>query len=341
MTPFDYVKPKSLTEALAAWTPGAAWLGGGTNLVDLMKTGATTPDRLIDITGLADLDAVSRGPNGDLLIGALVTNADLASHPEVLRHAPMVAEATLSGASGQIRNVATLAGNIMQSPRDALFDHVTPAADPLSAEPGSLAILGTGGAPAVAVHPSDLCVTLAALDAVVEIAGPNGTRDVALTAFHNLPGATARTALAPSDLITGIRLPASAMAFAAHARYLKVRSRTSYAFALCSAAAALRFEGDRIVEARLCLGAVAPKPWRAAEAEACISGQVPDAALFAKAADVALAGAEATPHTSWKTDLARRTAQRALEMAAHGTPAEIPALPASPFSPQSGEPAHV
>ncbi|WP_299836480.1 xanthine dehydrogenase family protein subunit M [uncultured Jannaschia sp.] len=350
MKRFDYIRPASIDEALAAWNPGAAWLGGGTNLVDLMKTGAVQPDTVIDVTRLPGLDRIEWGADGSLRIGAMVRNADLADDPEVARRLPMVAEALLAGASGQLRNAATVGGNLMQHTRCNYFE--TPQAacnrrdpgtgcDAWEGENANLAVLGWSEA-CIATNPSDFCVPLAALEAVVEVQGPEGKREIAIADFHSLPGDTPerRTALEPGELILALRLPASAAAFAGHARYLKVRERTSYAFALVSAAAALRMEGDRIAEARLALGSVAAKPWRVVEAEALLAGQAPDPDLFARAAEAALTGAAPSGDNSWKIDLARRTAARSLAMAAAGTPARMPALPASPFGEPAGDLVH-
>ncbi len=350
MRRFDFVQATTIDEAIAAWVPGAAWLGGGTNLVDLMKTGALAPPKVIDIGRLPGLSEVETRADGSVRIGALVRNSDLAHDAGIARRFFVVAEALLSGASGQLRNAATVGGNLMQRTRCAWFQ------DPVSAcnrrDPGagcdagdpegaSLAVLGWSGS-CIATNPSDFCVSLAALDAVVEIRGQEGEREVALTDFHRLPGETPEqeTALAPGELIVALRLPAEAARFAANARYLKVRERTSYAFALVSAAAALDMEDGRISEARLALGAVAAKPWRVAEAEALLAGREPDGALFARAAEAALAGAAPSAGNSWKIDLARRTAARALAMAAAGTPARLPALPASPFGQPAGDLAH-
>lgn len=341
MKTFDFVQPATVEEALAAWEPGAAWLGGGTNLVDLMKTGALHPAKLIDVTRLTGLAEIATLADGTTRIGALVRNADLADDLDFSRRFPMVAEALLSGASGQLRNAATVAGNLMQHTRCAFFQ------DPNSAcnrrEPGAgcdargsaeeaFAVLGWSET-CIATNPSDFCVPLAALDAVVEVQGPSGRREIALADFHLLPGDTPEreTTLQPGELILAVRLPAEAAGFAGHARYLKVRDRTSFAFATASAAAALRMEGGRIAEARLALGAVAAKPWRVAEAEALLAGQAPDPALFVRAAEAALAGASPSSENAWKIDLAKRTTARVLAMAAAGTPDRMPALPASAF----------
>ncbi len=342
MKPFDFVQPRSARDAVAQWGPDAAYLGGGTNLVDLMKTGALQPARVIDVTRLPGLDRIEVAADGAVRIGALVRNADLARDADFAVRAPMVAEALLAGASGQLRNAATLGGNLMQHTRCPYFMEPDAACNRRAPGTGCDAIGGAwdnaailGHAPScIATNPSDLCVPLAALDAVVEVEGPDGARDIALEELHRLPGDAPEreTTLAPGELIVALRLPAEAAAFAGHARYLKVRERTSYAFALVSAAAAMRLEGGRIAEARLALGAVAAKPWRARTAEKMLAGQPPGPDLFARAAEAALAGAAPAEGNGWKIDLARRTAARALAAAAAGTPERMPALPASPFS---------
>jgi xanthine dehydrogenase YagS FAD-binding subunit len=194
----------------------------------------------------------------------------------------------------------------------------------------------------IATHPSDFCVPLVALDAVVEIEGKAGRREMPLEKFHRLPGDAPEreTMLEPGEMIVAVRLPAEAAGFAAHARYLKVRERTSYAFAVVSAAAALRVEGDRIMDARLALGGVAAKPWRAREAEVILTGTRVDGALFHRAAEAALADAKPSGDNGFKIELARRIAARALSLAAAGTPERVPALPASPFAPVSGDVIH-
>ena len=349
MKQFEFIQPASLDEALAAWEPGAAWLGGGTNLVDLMKTGAMQPEKVIDITRLPGLAEIETLAEGGVRIGALVRNSDLANDPEIARRFPMVSEALLAGASGQLRNAATVGGNLMQRTRCAYFqdpqaacNRRDPGAGCDAREAGAgQAVLGWSES-CIATNPSDFCVPLASLDAIVEVRGPDGAREIPMAEFHLLPGDTPEreTSLAPSELIVALRLPPEAEGFAANARYLKVRDRTSYAFAMTSAAAALRIENGRIAEARLALGAVAAKPWRVTEAEVLLAGQTPDAALFARAAEAALAGATPSGGNAWKIDLARRTAIRALEMAAAGTPAQMPALPASPFGSTAGDFAH-
>lgn len=341
MNRFEYLRPASVADAIAAWSPDAAWLAGGTNLVDLMKTGALQPARLIDVGRLPGLDRIEMSPGGGARIGALVRNADLAHDTEFAAAFPMVAEALLAGASPQLRNAATLGGNLMQRTRCAYFqdphgacNRRTPGAgcDALGGDTEGHAVLGWSER-CIATNPSDLCVALAALGAVVEVEGPQGRRDIAFGDFHRLPGETPEreTALEPGELILAVRLPEGAAAFRGHARYVKLRERTSYAFALVSAAAALRMEDGRIAEARLALGAVAAKPWRVPEAEALLAGGVPGPDLFARAAAALLDGAAPSGGNAHKIELARRTAMRALALAAAGTPPRMPAHPASPL----------
>jgi xanthine dehydrogenase YagS FAD-binding subunit len=340
---FDYVRPASIAEAVAAASmPNSAYLAAGTNLLDLMKGGAIRPDRLVDVSKLPGLDRIEHLPGGALRIGALVRNADLAHDPEFARSYPVIAEALLSGASAQLRNAATVGGNLLQRTRCAYFYDVTSACN--KRQPGAgcdarqgenrlHAILGWSES-CIATHPSDFCVPLTALDAVVEIDGPNGQRELAIENLHRLPGGTPEqeNALEPGELIVAVRLPAAAALFAPHARYVKVRERTSFAFAIVSAAAALHFEHGIIQEARVALGGVAAKPWRARAAEAVLAGRAPDPAIFRKAAEGALADARPSGDNAFKIVLAQRIIERALALAMAGAPERMPALPASPFS---------
>jgi xanthine dehydrogenase YagS FAD-binding subunit len=351
MIPFEYVRATDVAGALAAGSaPGAAYLAAGTNLLDLMKGDVSRPTRLVDITRLPGLAAIERRDDGAVRIGALARNSDLAHDPAFAKTYPAVAEALLSGASAQLRNAATAAGNVMQRTRCPYFTDTASACN--KREPGSgcdarggetrlHAILGWSEA-CIATHPSDFCVPLVALDASVEIAGPAGTRTVPLEEFHRLPGDAPEreTVLEPGELITALVLPPEASAFAAHSRYLKVRDRTSYAFAVVSAAVALRLDGGRIAEARLALGGVALKPWRAREAEGLLAGRAADESAFRAAADAALAAARPSGDNAFKIELARRLVVRALHRAASGTPERLPALPGSAFAPAS-EAAHV
>jgi xanthine dehydrogenase YagS FAD-binding subunit len=345
MKNFDYVRPATVSDAVAAAAePGAAYLAAGTNLLDLMKGGVSHPTRLVDVTRLPGLNRIEHLPDGGVRIGALVRNADLAHDAGFVRSYPAVAEALLSGASAQLRNAATVGGNLLQRTRCGYFYDTASACN--KREPGTgcdarggenrlHAVLGWSES-CIATHPSDFCVPLVALDAVVEIEGRAGRREVAFEALHRLPGDTPQqeTVLEPGDLIVALRLPADAAAFAAHARYLKVRERTSFAFAVVSAAAALRIEHGRIRDARLALGGVAAKPWRARAAEEILTSTGGD--VFRRAAEAALAEAKPSGDNQFKIELAQRILVRALTLAAMGTPERVPALPASPFSSVAG-----
>ncbi len=352
MKRFDYLRVASLDEAVAAAAePGASYLAGGTNLLDLMKGDVVRPDRLIDLTRLPGLDRIEHRPDGSVRIGALVRNGDLAHDAAFAARYPAVAEALLSGASAQLRNAATAAGNLMQRTRCPYFTDTASACNKREPRSGCDARGGENRLHAVlgwsqdciATHPSDFCVPLAALDAEVEIEGPGGRRrSVPLDAFHRLPGQEPwrETVLEPGELITAVTLPPGAAAFAAHSRYLKVRDRTSYAFAVVSAAAALQMDGDRIAAARLAFGGVALKPWRAREVEALLQGRAPNREAFRQAAEAALAEARPSGDNAFKIELARRIAVRAFTLALAGTPARVAALPASPFASPLGAAVH-
>jgi xanthine dehydrogenase YagS FAD-binding subunit len=343
MNTFDYVRPETISEAVAAaCEPGAAYLAAGTNLLDLMKGGVARPSRLVDVSRLPGLDRIEHLPAGGVRIGALVRNADLARDPVFARRFPAIAEALLSGASAQLRNAATVGGNLLQRTRCAYFYDVASACN--KREPGAgcearggetrlHAVLGWSES-CIATNPSDFCVPLVAFDAVVEIEGKSGRREIPLENFHRLPGASPEreSELEPGELIVAVRLPAEAAAFSAHARYLKVRERTSYAFAVVSSAAALRIDGGKIAEARIALGGVALKPWRARAAEEALAGAKPERGALREAAETALADARPSGDNAFKIELARRVVTRALLLAAAGTPAEAPSLPASPFA---------
>ena len=343
MNRFDYVRAGSVAEAVAAAAePGAVYLAAGTNLLDLMKGSIARPGRLVDVTHLPGLDRIDHLPGGGVRIGALVRNSDLAYDPDFAKSHPAVAEALLSGASAQLRNAATVAGNLLQRTRCPYF--YDPASACNKRDPGAgcdarggetrlHAVLGWSEH-CIATHPSDFCVPLVSLDAVVEVEGTSGAREVPLDALHRLPEdrPDRETVLEPGDLIVALRLPAEAAGFAGHSRYLKVRDRTSYAFAVVSASASLRLEGGRIGEARLALGGVALKPWRARAAEAALTGAEPTERSFARAAEAALAEARPSGDNAYKIELARRLIVRTLTLAADGTPERMPALPASAFS---------
>jgi xanthine dehydrogenase YagS FAD-binding subunit len=343
MNRFEYARPTTVADAVkAAATPGAAYLAGGTNLLDLMKGGVTRPGLLVDIGRLPGLNRIVHLDDGGVRIGALVRNADLAYDEAFARSFPAVAEALLSGASAQLRNAATVGGNLLQRTRCAYFYDTASACNKRQPRTGCDAVGGENrlhavlgwSAQCIATNPSDFCVPLTAFDATVEITGPAGERSVPMETFHLLPGETParETVLQSGELITAVRLPAEAAGFARHARYLKIRERNSYAFAVVSAAAGIRMDGGVISAARIALGGVALKPWRAREAEAVLHGAAPEPAVFRKAAEAALEGAKPSGDNAFKIELARRIVVRALTLAAAGTPARMPALPASPFS---------
>jgi xanthine dehydrogenase YagS FAD-binding subunit len=329
MINFQYAQASDVADAVRqiVGDTTAKFIAGGTNLIDLMKEEVERPSRLIDISRLP-LRNVEETAEGELRIGALVPNSDLAYHPLIAQRYPMLASAILAGASAQLRNMASTGGNLLQRTRCCYFyDIATPCN---KREPGSgcsaitglnrmHAILGTSDA-CIATHPSDMCVALVALDATVHTAGPEGARTIPFADFHRLPGDTPQrdTNLGPSEIVTAVELPARG--FAENYTYLKIRDRLSYAFALVSVAAALELEGERIKEARLALGGVAHKPWREPSAEAALRGQVANQATFARAADLVLRDAKGFDHNAFKIDLARRTIVRALTQAAAGTP---------------------
>ena len=347
MNRFDYIRPASVPEAVAAAAePGSAYLAAGTNLLDLMKGGAARPQRLVDITRLPGLDRIEWQPDGGVRVGALFRNADLAYDERFAKTFPAVAEALLSGASAQLRNAATVGGNLMQRTRCAYFHDLAGACnrrapgsgcDALGGENRLHAVLGWSEH-CIATHPSDFCVPLTALDAVIEVEGPHGHREIAVDALHMLPGATPEqeTSLLPGELIVALRLPGEAAAFSRNARYVKLRERTSYAFAVVSAAAAIEVEGGAIRAARIALGGVAAKPWRARDAEASLLGQPASPEAFIHAANLALAEARPSGDNAFKIELARRIVVRALTLALDGTPETMPALPASPLSLNTG-----
>jgi xanthine dehydrogenase YagS FAD-binding subunit len=347
MNMFDYLRPASVSEAVSAGAePGSAYLAGGTNLLDLMKGGTARPDRLVDITRLPGLDGIAWLPDGGVRIGAMVRNSDLAYDVRFARTFPSVAEALLSGASAQLRNAASVGGNLLQRTRCAYFHDLASACnrrdpgsgcDALGGENRLHAVLGWSEH-CIATHPSDFCVPLVALDAMVELQGPLGVRAIPVDALHTLPGTTPdrETSLLSGELIVAVTIPGDAAAFARNTRYLKLRERTSYAFAVVSAMAALELDNGLIVGARLALGGVAAKPWRAREAEATLIGVSPTAEAFARAADIAVAEARPSGDNAFKIELARRMIQRALTLALDGTPEVMPALPGSPFPTTTG-----
>lgn len=314
MNPFRYERASDGPSAVAllSQTPAGAFLGGGTNLVDHMKLGIAQPGLLVDITHLP-YDRIESLPDGGVRIGALVRNSDLAADRTIRTRYPVLAQALLSGASGQLRNLATTGGNLLQRTRCVYFQDVSKPCN--KRVPGSgcparegyhrtLAILGASEM-CIATHPSDMAVALLALDAVVRVLGPAGERTIPLVGFHRLPGGDPQrdTVLEHGELITAIDLPP--LAFATRSRYRKVRDRASYAFALVSVAAALDVVDGIVRDVRLALGGVAHAPWRATRAEAVLRGSPATEAMFLQAAQAELAGARPRPGNAFKVPLAR------------------------------------
>ena len=337
MRPFKFTTAPDISSATksVAGKPNARFLAGGTNLLDLMKEDVERPEELIDITrlSLAQIKPLTDGANkGGISIGALGKNTDAANHPLIRQNYPLLAQAILAGASGQIRNMATNGGNLMQRTRCPYFYDVAMPCN--KREPGGSSSQSGCGAreginrmhaifgwseKCVAVHPSDMAVALAALDAVVKVRSASGSeRIIALADFHRLPEDRPEidTNLRPGELITTIELPQNR--FAEKSYYLKVRDRSSYAFALISVAAALAMDGNRIVQARIALGGVAHKPWRALKAEQLLVGQEATEANFKQAAEAEMADAKPLEHNAFKVELGKRSIVRALQVALTG-----------------------
>jgi xanthine dehydrogenase YagS FAD-binding subunit len=321
MHPFRYERPDDASSAVALLDqePTAVFLGGGTNLVDLMKLGVAQPEMLIDVSHLAS-NGVETLPTGGVRIGAAVRNSDLAGDRTIRTRYPMLAQALLAGASGQLRNMATTGGNLLQRTRCVYFQDISKPCN--KREPGSgcparagyhrnLAILGASDA-CIATHPSDMAVAMVALDAVVNVLGPQGERAIPLTKFHRLPGNEPQreTILERGELITSIDLPP--LAFAEHSHYRKVRDRASYAFALVSIAAALNVADGIIQDVRIAFGGVAAVPWRAQTAETLLRGAAATEAVFRQAAEAELAAAQPLAENAFKVPLARNLLVRTL-----------------------------
>jgi xanthine dehydrogenase YagS FAD-binding subunit len=321
MRAFAFQRAASVADALAAHpaAPATAFVAGGTTLIDLVKLNVMRPDRVIDINRLP-LSMIESLPDGGLQVGALVRNSDLAWHPVVKERFPVLSAALLSGASAQLRNMATTAGNLMQRTRCPYFRDNRSACN--KREPGSgcaalegynrqHAVLG-GSEACIATHPSDMCVALAVLDAAIQVQGAERKRTIPFSNFHLLPGNTPECehSLRPGELITGVTLPPPPAGARQH--YLKLRDRESFEFAIASVALVIVRDDDRISEARVALGGVATKPWRSADAEDVLRGaQVGDDA-FRAAAEAALRGARPLRHNAFKVALARQAVRRAL-----------------------------
>lgn len=321
MRTFRYERASTMSGAIAllAEAPHGAFLGGGTNLVDLMKLDVARPDLLVDVRQLT-ADRIEELPDGGVRIGAGTPNSELAADPLIRRRYPMLSQALLSGASGQLRNLATTAGNLLQRTRCPYFQNITTPCN--KREPGTgcsaieghhrdLAVLGASPE-CVATHPSDLAVALAALDAVVRTEGPDGERVIPMTELHRLPGAKPQrdTLLQHGELITAIDLPP--LPFATRSHFRKIRDRASYAFALVSVAAAIDLADGVVRDVRIALGGVAHKPWRALKAEELLRGGPAREDKFRHAAETELADARPLPDNAFKVPLARNTMVRAL-----------------------------
>jgi len=324
MNPFQYIRASSQRAAIAAIPKNgsAAFLAGGTNLIDLMKSGVTTPEKLVDINNLP-MNTIVETATG-VRIGALVKNSTLAEHPVIVKKYPLLSKALLAGASPQLRNMATVGGNMLQRTRCHYFYDVAMACN--KRVPGSgcsaiggytrmHAIFGTSEK-CIAVHPSDMCVALVALDATVIVAGPKGERKIPFADFHRLPGNEPQkdNTLLPGELITAVDLPVAN--FPTNTAYLKLRDRASYAFALISVAAAVQLDGNNLKTVRLSMGGVAHKPWRLREAELFLQGKPATEASFKAAAVLAMKGAKSFGDNDFKLDMAPAAIVEALKNAA-------------------------
>jgi xanthine dehydrogenase YagS FAD-binding subunit len=324
MQPFSFVHADNKQTAIqsANKTQGAKFIGGGTNLVDLMKFYVENPSQIIDINALTGMDKIEILSNGNVRVGSLVRNSDLAYNDIITSRYPLLSQALLSGASAQLRNRATVGGNLLQRTRCPYFYDIVFACNKRSPGSGcsalngynrSNAVLGTSDK-CIATHPSDMCVALVALDAIISVEGINGERKIPIKDFHLLPGDTPEkeTSLQHDELITAIEIPN--IPFARISHYLKVRDRASYEFALASAAVALDIKNNIIQSARVALGGIATKPWRATKAENILIRNPANEKTYQAAADAALAEAKPYQHNAFKIELAKRTLVRALSI---------------------------
>jgi len=330
MKTFAFIRPADSAAAIATAAQARTaqhgadvrFLAGGTTLIDLMKLNVETPERLLDINRLP-LDKVETAADGGLKIGATVRNSDLANHPTVKRDYAVLSQAILAGASAQLRNMATTAGNLLQRTRCPYYRDTAMPCN--KREPGTgcpaitgsnrtLAVLGTSEH-CIATNPSDMCVAMAALEATIHMEGSKGSRAIPIADFHLLPGKTPEreTVLEPGDLITHVTLPAPVTG--SRQVYLKLRDRASYEFALASAAVVITLAAQSVTRARIALGGVGTKPWRSPEAEAALVGQPANEANFRRAAEAAMRGAKPQSHNGFKIELARRCLVHALQMA--------------------------
>jgi xanthine dehydrogenase YagS FAD-binding subunit len=327
---FDFIRPADRAAAIAAAAHSKTaqqgadvrFMAGGTTLIDLMKLNVETPRRILDINRLT-LDTIEATPDGSMRIGATSRNSDLANHPKIQQDYAVLSQAILNGASPQIRNMATVGGNLLQRTRCVYFRDTAMACNKrvpgsgcpaITGQNRTLAILGASEH-CIATNPSDMCVALVALEATVHIEGPKGSRAVAFGDFHLLPGNTPHreTVLEPGDLITHVTLPPPIAG--SKQVYLKLRDRASYEFALASAAVVLRIADGNITHARIALGGVGTKPWRSSEAEAVLAGEPGTEGVFRHAAEAALRDAKPQTENKFKIELARRCLTYALRMA--------------------------
>jgi xanthine dehydrogenase YagS FAD-binding subunit len=325
MNPFQYTRSFAATGAIQSLLkePHAHFLAGGTNLIDLIKMGVVTPERLVDINGLP-LKAIVKTAGG-LHIGALATNSEVADHPLILQGYPLLSQAINAGASPQLRNMATVGGNMMQRTRCNYFFDTAMPCNKRSPGSGCGALTGYNRMHAlfgasdqcIAVNPSDMNVAMLALDAVVQVKGPGGERKIKFADFHRLPGDHPEkdNTLERGELIMAVELPAAALTFNRHVHYLKIRDRSSFAFALVSVAAALDMDGNTITGARLAMGGVAHKPWRLPAAESFLKGKTAGDDVFAQAAKIAMQGAKAYQYNQFKLTMAPNAILQALKMA--------------------------
>ena len=324
MEAFTFTRAATIDQAVQAGAQSMPFrfVAGGTNLIDMMKLSVERPKLVVDINGLP-LDQVTASPNGGLVIGALARNADVAHHPAVLRDYPVLSQALLSGASPQLRNMATTGGNLLQRTRCVYFRDTAHACN--KREPGTgcsaidghnrmLAILGTSK-DCIASNPSDQNVALTALEATIQVQGPKGTRTIPIADFYVLPGATPQfeTVLTPGDLITSVTLRPPVAG--TKSLYLKLRDRAAYEFALASAAIVMKTSGGKVTHVRVALGGVGAKPWRSHEAEAALLNHAADTTTFRRAAEAALHDAKPQSENGFKVELAKRCIVRALTMA--------------------------
>jgi xanthine dehydrogenase YagS FAD-binding subunit len=329
MDSFIFTEPKTVNQAIqsAAKSPTAQqgakvrFVAGGTTLIDLMKLNVERPKEVVDINGLP-LNRIESSPTGGLVIGALARNSDVAHHPAILRDYPVLSQALLSGASPQLRNMATTAGNLLQRTRCVYFRDTAHACNKRESGSGCsaidghnrmLAILGTSK-DCIASNPSDQNVALTALEATIQVEGPKGKRSIPIHDFYLVPGTTPNreNLLEPGDIVTSVTLPAPIAG--AYSIYLKLRDRAAYEFALASAAIVMKISGGKIQHIRVALGGVGTKPWRSFEAEHALAGQTPSRAAFVKAAEAALKDAKPASENAFKVELSRRCIVRALTM---------------------------